>query len=207
MYGSYFRGLVHAAATVRKFVTDTDTADNILQFISEIQANPGVINYGYVGTQSESPVDNWNVTADPSNPSAANITTLEILDSDYSFSGGPATPILTLAEAASMAAGEEYELTDSVDGLQVGMPVDLATADLLMGATNGPSAPDSISIADDLTAINSYGSLSSFDSVTATDVTLAEAGHCPRALTATRWSTPWTVSRRRCLSTSRPLTF
>ena len=47
------------------------------------------------------------------------------------------------------------------------MPVDLATADLLMGANNGPSA-SAISVADDLTAINSYGSLSSFSSVTAT---------------------------------------
>ena len=58
------------------------------------------------------------------------------------------------------------------------MPVDLATADLLMGANNGLSA-SAISVADDLTAINSYGSLSSFGSVTATDVTLAEADNLP----------------------------
>ena len=58
------------------------------------------------------------------------------------------------------------------------MPVDLATADLLMGANNGPSA-STISSSDDLADINSYGSLSSFGSVTATGVTLAEAGALP----------------------------
>ena len=61
------------------------------------------------------------------------------------------------------------------------MPVDLATADLLMGANNGPSA-SAISVADDLTAINSYGSLTSFGSVTATDVTLAEADNLPASV-------------------------
>ena len=58
------------------------------------------------------------------------------------------------------------------------MPVDLATADLLMGANNGPSA-STISVADDLTDINNYGSVSSFGSVTATGVTLAEADNLP----------------------------
>ena len=58
------------------------------------------------------------------------------------------------------------------------MPVDLATADLLMGANNGPSA-STISVADDLHDINSYGSVSSFGSVTATGVTLAEAEQLP----------------------------
>ena len=76
--------------------------------------------------------------------------------------------------------GRGYELTDSVDGLQAAMPVDLATADLLMGANNGPSA-STISVSDDLADINSYGSLSSFGSVTATGVTLAEADNCPLA--------------------------
>ena len=57
------------------------------------------------------------------------------------------------------------------------MPVDLATADLLMGANNGLSA-SAISVADDLTAINSYGFVL-VGSVTATGVTLAEADNLP----------------------------
>ena len=86
---------------------------------------------------------------------------------------------MTLAEADNLPAGvDSYTLVDSVDGLWVPMPVDLATADLLMGANNGLPA-SAISVSDDLTAINSYGSVSSFGSVTATDVTLTEAGALP----------------------------
>ena len=82
-----------------------------------------------------------------------------------------------------MAAGSGHELTDDIDGLQVEMPVDLATADLLMGATNGPALTVSL-IADDLTAINSYGSLSSFDSNHRDRHDPGRAGHCPLALAA-----------------------
>ena len=59
------------------------------------------------------------------------------------------------------------------------MPVDLATADILVGADNGLLASN-ITVEDDFTDIDSYGgSLSSFGGVTAKGVTLAEAGNLP----------------------------
>ena len=60
-------GLVRGHST--NSVTITDTADNILQFISGDPANPGVINYGSTSVGRIASLANWNVTADPSNPS------------------------------------------------------------------------------------------------------------------------------------------
>ena len=83
------------------------------------------------------------------------LTAINSYGSVSSFGSVTATDV-TLTEAGALPAGVgEYTLVDSVDGLQVPMPVDLATADLLMGANNGLPA-SAISVSDDLTAINSY---------------------------------------------------
>ena len=96
----------------------TDTGDEIARLAQLLQSNPAAV----YNDSSVSPADiatliNFNVTAAPTNPTNAFILSMLLGDNDYAPSG---PPVVSLTEATGLAAGEEYELTDSVDGLQAG---------------------------------------------------------------------------------------
>ena len=83
---------------------------------------------------------------------------------------------MTLAEADNLPASVDYfTLIDTVEGLQVPMPVDLDTGSLLLAAQN--SGQTYISVTDDLTNFTDFpaGFLSNpLPPITVTGVTLAD---------------------------------
>ena len=79
-------------------VTITDTADNILQFVSDIQANSAVIYGGDTSVANLASLATWVVTDNPTDNSAGNNSILETLDASYQSAPVEAGPI-TIEEA------------------------------------------------------------------------------------------------------------